>query len=59
MMRRNAENNFVGKARQLIEILVATGHQADAKQIRDQAVVILDDPRLQTAVSDAEKKIKK
>jgi serine/threonine protein kinase len=53
------ENLFVGQVRQLIEILVATDHKADAEKIRDQAVAILDDPRLQSAVSDAELKIQK
>ena len=59
MMRRNAENNFAGETRRLIEILVATGHKADAEKIRNQAVTILDDPRLQSAVSDADQKLKK
>jgi hypothetical protein len=59
MMRRNAENNFAGETRRLIEILVATGHKADAEKIRNQAVAILDDPRLQSAVSDADQKLKK
>ena len=52
-----ADNNFVGQVRQLIEILVATGHQADAEKIRDQAVAELDDARLKSAVSDAEQKL--
>ncbi len=54
-----ADGNFVGQVRQLIEILVATGNQADAEKIRDQAVVVLDDARLKSAVSDAEEKIEK
>ena len=54
-----ADDNFVGQARQLIEILVATDHKADAEKIRDQAVALLDDARLKSAVSDAEKKIQK
>jgi hypothetical protein len=56
---KSAENNFVGQTRPLIEILVATGHKADAEKIRDEAVAILDDPRLKSAVSDAEEKIQK
>jgi hypothetical protein len=52
-----ADNNFVGQARQLIEILVATGHQADVEKIQGEATAILDDPRLRSAVSDAEKKL--
>jgi hypothetical protein len=58
MMKRSAEDRFVGQIRQLIEILVATGHKADAEKIRDQAVAILDDARLKSAVSDAAEKIK-
>ncbi|HXC98846.1 MAG TPA: protein kinase [Verrucomicrobiae bacterium] len=52
-----AREAFVGKTRQLIEILIATGHTADAENIRDQAVKILDDPRLQSAITDAQKAI--
>jgi hypothetical protein len=54
-----ADNNFVSEVRQLIEILVATGHKTEAEKIRDQAVAILDDLRLKSAVSDAEQKIGK
>jgi hypothetical protein len=38
----------------LIEILVAAGHKADAEKIRDQAVAILPDERLKSAMVDAE-----
>jgi hypothetical protein len=38
---------------------VANGHQADAEQIRDQALALLDDTWLKSAVSDAKEKIKK
>jgi hypothetical protein len=54
-----ADTIFVNKTRQLIEILVANGHQADAEQIRDQALALLDDTWLKSAVSDAKEKIKK
>ena len=57
-MGQMATNNFVGQVCKLVEILVATGHKADAEKIRDEAVTVLDDPRLQSAVSDAEQKIK-
>jgi serine/threonine protein kinase len=57
MMKKSAEDRFVGQTCQLIEILVAAGHKADADGIRDQAVAILDDPRLKSAVSDVEEKI--
>jgi hypothetical protein len=56
-LKKFAVDGFVGKTRQLIEILVATGHMADAENIRDQAVKILDDPRLQSAIPDAQKAI--
>ena len=59
MLKKSTEDRFVGQVWQLIEILVATGHQADAEKIRDQAVAILDDPRLKSAVSDAELKNQK
>jgi hypothetical protein len=57
-MGQMATNNFVGQVCKLVEILVATSHPAEAKKIREEAVNVLDDPRLQSAVSDAEQKIK-
>jgi hypothetical protein len=54
-----ADNILVGNTRQLVEILVGTGHKADAENIRTQALALVDDPRLQSAISDAEKKIGK
>jgi len=57
MEKRSAENRFVGSVCQLIEILVATDHRADAEKIRDRAVTVLDDERLKSAVGDAEQKI--
>ena len=59
MMKKSAEDRFVGQTRQLIEILVATDHKADAEGIRDQAVAVLDDPRLKSAVDDAAQKVGK
>ncbi len=59
LMKKSAEDRFVGQTRQLIEILIATGHNADATNIRDQAVAILDDERLKSAVSDAAEKLQK
>jgi hypothetical protein len=59
MLKKSADDRFVGKTRQLIEILVATGHTDEAGNIRDQAISILDDARLKSAVSDAEKKGRK
>jgi len=58
-MGQMATNNFVGQVRKLIEILVATGHKTDAEKIRDQAVTVLDDSRLKSAVSDAEAQVQK
>jgi serine/threonine protein kinase/tetratricopeptide (TPR) repeat protein len=57
-MGQLATNNFVGQVCKLVEILVATGHQADAEKIRDEAVAVLDDARLKSAVSDAGKKLR-
>ncbi len=53
-----AENNFVGQTRQLIEILVGAGWPADAARIQAEAVAVLDDARLKSAVRDAEEKIR-
>jgi hypothetical protein len=58
-LKKFANDTFVGGTRQLIEILVGTNHKTDAEKIRDEAVLVLDDPRLQSAVADAETKIKK
>ena len=57
MIKRSAEKGFVSQTRQLIEILVVTGHKADAEKIRDQAVAVLDDERLKSAVADVEEKV--
>jgi hypothetical protein len=59
MVKQRAEDNFVGQTRRLIEILVATGHQAEAEKIHGQAVAILADARLKSAVTDAEKHLRK
>ncbi|HEY2083384.1 MAG TPA: tetratricopeptide repeat protein, partial [Verrucomicrobiae bacterium] len=59
MMARSATNSFVGAAGMLIEILVGSGHLTEAGQIRDQALAVIDDPRLKSAVSDAQEKIQK
>jgi hypothetical protein len=57
MMKKSAEDRFVGQVRQLIEILVATDHKTDAEKICLQAVAVFDDARLHNAVSDAEEKL--
>jgi serine/threonine protein kinase len=59
MMKKSAEDRFVGQTRQLIEILVATDHKVDAERIRDQASAVLDDPRLKSSVDDAAQKVGK
>ena len=54
-----ADQNFAAQTRQLIEILVATGDKAEAEKIQGEALTVLNDPELKSAVSDAEAKIKK
>lgn len=54
-----ADNNFVRQVRQLVEILIGAGHKPDAEKIRDQAVAVLDDARLKSALEDAEQRIHK
>jgi serine/threonine protein kinase len=58
-LKRNAENNFIRQTRQLIEILVATDNDLSAAQdIQNKALSVLNVPQLQSAVSDAEEKIR-
>lgn len=57
MDEKMAKDYFVNKVRQLVEILVATGDEADAKKIQKESLTVLDDPRLETAVDDAKAKI--
>jgi hypothetical protein len=59
MMKKTANDHFVGQTRQLIEILVATGSKEDAEKIQNEAIAVIDDPRLKSAVSDAELKNQK
>ena len=58
-LKEFATDRFVGRVRLLIEILVATGNKTEAEKIQAQAVAVLDDPRLKSAVSDAAEKIQK
>jgi hypothetical protein len=51
-----AYGRFVKQTRALIEILVAGGRKPEAEKIRAEALTVLDDPRLASAVMDAEKK---
>jgi hypothetical protein len=52
------DKHFVEETRRLIEILVGTGHKAEAGKIQEQAVAALDDARLKSAVADAEKRMR-
>ncbi len=52
-----ADKMFVGQVRQLVEILVGVGNTAEAEKIQGQALAVLDDPGLRSAVSDAEKEV--
>ena len=54
MMKKSAEGSFVGQTSRLIEILVGAGRKTDAEKIREQAVAVLNDARLKSAISDAE-----
>ena len=56
---REVTNNFVGHICDMVEILVATGNPTEARKIRDQALADLDDPRLRSALTDAESKLAK
>lgn len=51
------KDRFVNKVRQLVEILVATGGEADAQKIQKESLAILADPRLESAVDDAKAKV--
>ena len=53
-----ASNRFVVNTCQLIEILVGAGRNTEAEKIRDEAVSLLDDARLKSAVSDGEEKVR-
>jgi hypothetical protein len=53
---RTRNEGFVQQTCELIEILVGTGHKDEAEKIHGQALVLLADTRLQSAIADAEKK---
>ena len=50
-------NNFVSRICTLVEILVGNDRLAEAQKIRDQALAIVTDPRLQSAIPDAQARI--
>jgi len=52
------QDRLVGQVRQLIEILVGSGHKAEAEKIQEEALAILNVPELQSAEADAEQKVK-
>ncbi|MGH7968803.1 MAG: hypothetical protein ACREIC_08770 [Limisphaerales bacterium] len=58
-MKKVFEDRFVGQVRTLLEILVANGRKSEAERIRAQALAIMDDPRIASAVDDAEKEMAK
>ena len=57
-MRKQANDSFVNDTRRLVEILVGSGHTDEAQKIQSEAVAVLNDPRLQSAVGDAEEKVR-
>jgi hypothetical protein len=52
-------NGFVNRVGLYVDVLVAAGHKAEAERIRDEALSVVDDPRLRTAVADAQQKLAK
>jgi hypothetical protein len=54
-----SNDRFVSRVCRWVEILVATGGKAEAEKIRDQALLVMDDPRLNSALSDAEERVRK
>jgi hypothetical protein len=54
-----ATNNFVGQVRTLVEILAGAGEQPVAEKIQGEALAVMDDARLKSAVSDAAASIQK
>lgn len=57
MQKKSAEDDFVNSTRQLIHILVGAGRTAEAEEIQKQAMAVLEDAGLRSAVSDAERTI--
>lgn len=51
-------NHFIQQVRQLVEILVGTGRIAEAEKIQTEAMALLDEPKLRSAVSDASQKVR-
>lgn len=53
-----AKSNFVCQVGCLVEVLVGTGHEAEAEYIREKAMTVLDDSLIQASVINAEEHIK-
>ena len=51
-IKKSYDESFVNSLLQAIEIYAATGSQTDAQKIRDEALAVLDDPRLRSALPD-------
>jgi serine/threonine protein kinase/tetratricopeptide (TPR) repeat protein len=58
MIRKSAEVRFVSQTCQLIEILIGAGRKAEAEEIHQQALAVLADPRLKSALNDAEERVR-
>ena len=58
-LRQQADRSFIKSSRTLVEILVGVERKAEAESIRDQALVVLNVPELQSAVADAEARVEK
>jgi hypothetical protein len=57
--RASAEKRFVDRTGQLLEVLLAMGKKAEAAKILERATAVSDDPRLKSAIEDAESRIVK
>jgi tetratricopeptide (TPR) repeat protein len=58
ILKKAADDRFVTQVCRWVEILVGTKRQPDAEKLRDQALAVLDDSRLKSAVEDAEKRVR-
>ena len=59
IIKKSSDDRFVNQTLQMIKILEATGHRADADKILKQAAAVLDDERLRSGIASAEAGIKK
>jgi serine/threonine protein kinase len=56
-IRKQANDRFVNDTRKLVEILIGCGRTTEAEKIQEEAVAVFNDPRLQSAASDAVQKV--